>query len=241
MYQFIDDIRRTGIGIAKLTTQFQLGSPTPQRFYRFALHARIVELASTVGALVQSHDVVAIPHIVRGQLEAYIDFINLDQNASYVDDMELTRARKARTVLRESVKLGATPVANPAAVLATMDTHVHSLEQKGAKDHNIETRFQMANLQMQYRSAYAYLCTHAHNTLTALEERHLDATKTPPQLLIASDKIDQSWAALIEISLRIPMETLVMLMPHHTGVAASDLTALQADLTNTRQAWAQLV
>ncbi len=122
-----------------------------------------------------------------------------------------------------------------------MDTRIRSLEQKGAKNHKIEKRFEMVNLQMEYRSAYAYLCTHAHNSLTALEERHLDKTKTPPQLLIASDKIDQSWAILIEISLRIPMETLAMLMPHHTGVAKKDLTALETDMTNARQAWAHLV
>lgn len=184
---------------------------------------------------------VAIPHIVRGQLEAFVDFINLDQNASYVDDMELTRARKARTTLSESVKLGATPVPNPTAVLATMNTHIQSLKQNGAKDHSIEKRFQMANLQMEYRSAYAYLCTHSHNSLTALEERHLDKSKSPPQLLIGSDGIDQSLASLIEISLRIPMETLTMLMPHHSGVAADDLAALQANLADARQRWSHLV
>ena len=87
MYEFIKEIHQIGNRIVDETRKLSLGHQTPQRVYSFCLHGRIVDLASAVLALLETHDVAGIPHLVRGQLEAFADLVSLAKSAGHLKNM----------------------------------------------------------------------------------------------------------------------------------------------------------
>lgn len=242
MYEFIDDLLGIGERIVTLTTKLTLGSQTHQRLVLFCLHARIVDLGSAALALVRSHDVAGVPHLVRGQFEAYADLRNLAMDSSYVENMEASYRKEVERVLRNGALAGLGGGAPEflSAQKAAKD-RLDELEAKGAPALNVSERFRKAGMITEYYSVYAYLCSHSHNNLNALEAQHIDKTATPHQLVIGLDSIDAELAMLIEASVKVPLLSLDVLMQGTVGSLANEYAAVRSDFEAAQRGWAHLL
>ena len=207
------------------------------------LHARLVDLSSGVGALLKAHDVAGIYHLVRGQLEAFGDLLNLLSDPAYVEQMDAAYCAEVRRVLQAVVRegLGEKHLGDMSASLKTAEDRLDELKKRGVSRLNVSDRFRRAGLAGEYYSVYAYLCTHTHNNVSALETRHVDKTREPHQLLIGSDEIDTELAIVIELSLRMPMDALKLLIQRFEGLDATEYARLRTDFDALRAKWAPLV
>ena len=240
MYEYSDEILALGKRLLELTTKVSLGEQTPERVISFCLHGRIVDLSSAVAALLKSHDVAGIPHLVRGQLEAYADLRNLKADPKYVGNMEAAYCAEVERVLRAVTREGfdQTGIPDVAGNLKVARARIAELKKAGATALKVADRFRKANLITEYYSVYAYLCSHSHNNVTALEERHIDKSAEPHQLRILLDEIDADLAILIELSLKIPMASLGVLLE---GTESKEYKNLCADFENSRNEWSHLL
>lgn len=242
MYDFADDLLEIGHRLLDLTTKLSLGEQTPQRVISFCLLGRIVDLSSASAALLKSHDVAGIPHLVRGQLEAYADLRNLTATADYIANMEAAYCAEVERVLKAVAREGiATGLPDVSGSLKVAQDRLAELKKQGASPLNVADRFRKAGLISEYYSVYAYLCSHSHNNVGALENRHIDKTKDPHQLLILLDAIDAELAILIELSIKIPLAGLGILLQGESGPVADEYAVLCADFEEARKKWAPLL
>lgn len=242
MYEYADELLAIGRRLLDLTTKLKLGKQTRERVISFCLHGRIVDLSSSASALLKSHDVAGIPHLVRGQLEAYADLRNLLSQANYVANMEAAYctdvARVLRAVTREGITTGLPDVSGS---LKVAQDRLAELGKQGTSALNVSDRFRKAGLITEYYSVYAYLCSHSHNNVGALEARHIDKTKDPHQLLILLDTIDAELAILIELSVKIPLLSLGVLVEGAADPLTKEYAALCSDFDAARKKWAHLL
>jgi len=239
MYDHVDDLIDLGRSVFAATLKLRLGDPTPQRVFAFCIHARIVELSSAVASLFKAHDVVGIPHLVRGELEAFADLRNLVADETYIDSMEAANVDQARKVLaavvREGIDAG---LDDPEGELEKRKQRLSELRAAGASLLNAEQRFQMANLVREYNSVYRYICTHSHNNMKTLEDRHVNKESEPYQLRILLDEIDPQLAVMIELAVKIPLYSIAELRKLGVeGVEDDDLQRLIDKFNDLSAAW----
>ena len=77
----------------------------------------------------------------------------------------------------------------------------------------------------------------AHNNVSALEARHIDKNREPYQLVILLDEIDAELALLIDLSLKLPIISLGILMEGTEGDLAQEYKQLCADFQEAREGW----
>lgn len=242
MYEYADDLLSIGKRLLDLTTRLKLGDQTRERIISFCLHGRIVDLSSAASALLRSHDVVGIPHLVRGQLEAYVDLKNLTSQAEYVANMEAAYCdevvRVLRAMTREDISTGLLDVSGP---LGIAEGRLAELDEQGASKLTISDCFRRAGMISEYYSVYAYLCSHSHNNVGALEGRHIDKSKYPYQLVVLLDNIDAELAILVELSVKIPLLSLGLLLDSDTDSLSKEYATLYSDFETARMKWAHLL
>lgn len=239
MYDYVEEFLAIRKRVFDLSTRIDLGEQSAERVASFCLHGRIIDLASSVLALFQSRDVAGIPHLVRGQLEAFADLRNLSAIPNYVRNMEAAYfngfARVLRGIVRESIDQKG--ISDVSETLKLAEGKLAQLKNQGANVLNIFDRFSKAELTSEYYSVYSYLCTHAHNNISALEARHIDKSKKPYQLLILLDDIDVELSLIIDLSLKIPIMSLGILMEGTEGDLVEEYEQLFADFEEARRGW----
>lgn len=238
MYKYADELCSIGERLVQLTGELGVGDQNPERVTSFCLHGRIVELGSAVLALLKSHDVVGIPHLVRGQLEAYVDLLNLSSQPNYLADMNATYYAKflqvLRMVSRKGISVGSIDVSG---TVKQAKKRLAELKKQGASQLNVSDCFRKAEMVSEYYKVYPYLCSHAHNNVAVLEDRYIDKSKDPYQLRIFSGEIDAELAALVALSVKIPLLSFRVLLDGATGSLAKEHAQLCVDFEEARKKW----
>ncbi|MER8524551.1 MULTISPECIES: DUF5677 domain-containing protein [unclassified Mesorhizobium] len=141
-----------------------------------ALYASIIENTDSTMILYQAKKSAGIDIILRTNLEAYVDLVNLCSNEDYYNQMlalyhkdwlELTQRGLDGNPYLEFFKK------DPEAA-KTLEEHRTALAelQKLGRTATIFERFQMAGMEDVYRSVYKDLCSHTHNNIKALADQH---------------------------------------------------------------------
>lgn len=148
--------------------QIKFNKENPQELYLMCFYARILDLSFSINTLLKSDDCTGLPILLRSQMEAFVDFINLRKDedflykiaASFVD-------QKSRLNKNSEKNLGW--------------SNKESLNEKqiqdalqGHKPQAIWKRFKQIGLDKTYATVYFILCNYSHNNLAMIEHKHLD-------------------------------------------------------------------
>lgn len=152
----------------------------PQHLYLIALCASVIEMTACVVSLIEKQLTIGVPIITRSILEAYVDIINLSSDPDYANYMRVANIKEILKLKEEKGQEG-----NPflegiinseeiAQAKAEMSEELASFKEKGVMPLSHYKRFEMAGLLHEYRSIYNMLCTHSHNDIRALLDRHIE-------------------------------------------------------------------
>lgn len=147
-------------------------------FHLISLYGSIIELCFTVKYLNECDTKIAIPIVFRTILEADLDLNNLCKDPRYGYRLELgfirswldylgVARRGENSLLMELGKVKALP-----DEIKSQKAREKELEQLGYKRIDIKEKFQLAEMDNEFGAIYPKLCSHSHNGLEALRERH---------------------------------------------------------------------
>jgi Family of unknown function (DUF5677) len=112
-------------------------------------------------------------------LEAYVEFRNISDDASYLKNCYARHHENWIKVLRQSEEpnpylVGIHNHVERDAALARHENELNRLKQEGFAPLNISTRFERAGMADEYRSIYHFESDGSHNSLQALISRHVE-------------------------------------------------------------------
>lgn len=145
-----------------------------------ALYGSILELTGASILLIDRRLITGVPILLRAILEAYVDLVNLIENARYGYNLEVAYLKEWLKLLEEA-KTGKNEYLADLNKEKTLNSTIakwadekRKLEAKGYRALKIEGKFRLAGMEKEYRSVYNLLCNDAHNNLLALVGRHIE-------------------------------------------------------------------
>jgi len=175
--EYLAVLTRDCLDAAKL---FRFDQSHPWHFTVVALYGSIVELAGCIVVLSEHDGYTGLGSVLRTQLEAYVDFVNLVQDRSYGRHMDAADAKQLRTIYRRAVEsdnpylLGVREHEAFGDMVKQLDEELQLLKVEGIESLGIEQRFSMAGMTDLYDGVYRVLCTDTHSNRSALLTRHLE-------------------------------------------------------------------
>lgn len=162
----------------------QIDSNNPQQLCSIALHGSLLELSRALVALIKLGDATGTPIVLRAMLEAYVDLSNLVTDEKYLHRMSAAWQRQRLRLAKAAYERGAnnpylvslTQQQELATVIEDIQADLRRLSKEGSGELTIQQRFERAGEQDRYDSVYAYLCSHGHNNLNVLQDRHIERT-----------------------------------------------------------------
>ena len=119
----------------------------------------------------------AMPMVCRALLEAYIDFKNMHDDPTYGFRLEAAQLKERLSILRnsrDSDNLYLNGLDEYCDQVAQWQSEFDSYEAKGHKPLNQYEKFKLAGKLHEYKAIYSDLCSHSHNNLSSLTQRHID-------------------------------------------------------------------
>ncbi len=164
----------------------QFDPNNPQQLCSIALHGTLLELSRALVALIKLREATGTPVLLRAMLEAYVDLSNLVTDDKYLHRMSAAWQKQRLRLAKAAYERGAN---NPylasitedrelAMVIKEIQADLRRRSKEGVGELTIQARFELAGEQDRYDSVYAHLCSHGHNNLNALEDRHIERTNS---------------------------------------------------------------
>lgn len=151
-----------------------------QHLLVLCLYSAVVELFGPLVTLVRGKQFIGVPQLLRSIYEAEIDLANAIENTDYFESMYagylasmIGTLQGAHNTESAGFVAAAGSVDAIRDVLRNMRRQLDELKANGHKPLQIGERFRRAQRQGEYLSAYAHLCSHVHNDIKSLEDRHL--------------------------------------------------------------------
>lgn len=123
-----------------------------------------------------------VPILLRTVLEAFADFKSLSKDDKYVNFMEASHVCEWLRVLKEAKK-DSNPYLGKISKMSELEEVINNnekiIEELKSKDYSPLShfdRFDKAGMENEYRSSYNFLCSHSHNNVRALNDRHTEIT-----------------------------------------------------------------
>ena len=162
---FLDDLLSALLEEAE---QIQFNKEKPQELYLMCFYARILDLSFSINTLLKSDDCTGLPILLRSQMEAFVDFLNLREDENFLYTIAASFVDQKSRLNKTSEKyLGC--------------SNKESLDEKqildalqGHKSQTIWKRFKQIGLDKTYATVYFLLCNYSHNNLAMIEHKHLD-------------------------------------------------------------------
>ncbi len=166
-----------------------------------SLYGSILELSHAIQVAITCEAPISVPILLRSQLEAFVDFVNLVEERKYGYHMDAAHLYQWQEVLREA-KTTTNPYLkeiseyeNLDSALADCESRLAELEKDGFSQLKVKARFSRSGLAQEYRSFYNFLCCHSHNNIRALMERHVgliaDGTDIEIRFFALPEQTDQ--------------------------------------------------
>lgn len=149
----------------------------------FTFLISISELSETCVFLSENNRYSGIPILLRSMLETYIDFINLKNEDSYLNNIYFRNSKQAIKVLNLTIPTDET---HEIEIESTKLSHQEVLSQIKSNNDNIkneskfENRFVKSTLDKIYYNLYCVLCSETHSNLGSLYTRHYKNQQDSP-------------------------------------------------------------
>lgn len=143
------------------------------------LYVTMIEHTGSFLTLAEKRQKAGMSLIFRSFLEAYVDFVNLDNNSEYINHSYATYHKKWIRVLKESAKGNAylKSIGEYAGRDDRLKFHENELQRLANSNFaplKVNQRFSAAGMEAEYNSIYSFESSEAHNDLSALIKRHLE-------------------------------------------------------------------
>ena len=153
----------------------------PQQLYAVCSYGSIVEISYGIRVLLEERQPTCVPILLRSLFEAYAGFRCCMRDPNHFKGMYATFLNEK---LRFVTKVGANPenvylkgVADSVDVTAekvSLTKEIDALKAQHYPPMSTWDEFKKAGLESEYQSIYWQLCLHAHNNVSALEDRHIE-------------------------------------------------------------------
>jgi len=174
-FQALDEVIRSSLD---LSDELKFDKTHGYHFHLVSLYGSMIELCFTIKELEKCDSRIAIPIIFRTVLEAELDLKNLIEEPKYGYRLELGFIRSwleylgvARRGENQFLK-GLTQHPNLSDSIKQQKAREKELLKKGVQRIDIKEKFKLAEMEEEYGAVYPGLCSHTHNGLQALRERH---------------------------------------------------------------------
>ncbi len=116
----------------------------------------------------KSNDHAGVPIILRSQLEAFVDYMNLLKDKDFIKIIAATFVEQKKRLYKSLSKY-----LDPSEMPPFENDGTEKIA-NGCKSQKIWEKFEKINLQKTYVTGYFILCGYGHNDLAMLESRHLE-------------------------------------------------------------------
>lgn len=205
-----------------------------------ALYGSILELTGACILLVDCRLVTGVPILLRAILEAYVDLVNLLQNARYGYNMEVSHLKEWLKLLEEA-KTGMNEYLADISKAPNLDSTItkwseekRKLQAKGYRALKIEEKFKLADMEKEYRSIYNSLCSDAHNNLRALVERHIEREQTDFSMVVYKAYSPEDSAVYVGMSAELLMRATEFIHGFHKSKVQDKLPPYRTELDQLR-------
>lgn len=166
-------------------------------------YGRLIELTGGMIVLIDEQKASSAPIVFRSFLEAYVDLINLMEDANYIQHLLAAHHKKWIKILGAS--RGPNPylesIGEHRDVNVIVADHTARLEETtkaGYAPLKVWERFQKANMENEYRSIYSFGSGDAHNDFGALMKYHIAQAGDDFQLVFYREVDDNDFAAELD-------------------------------------------
>lgn len=183
---------------------------------------------------------ITLPSILRSVVEAYADLratiIDVDHGQRIIATFEAEKRRHLRSMINSSdnpYHNDAAQHIDPHSELTKVEAEIGRLKALGHSPMNNRDRFQWAGLVSEYESYYWLLCLEGHNSVSALEARHVIRKVSGDYELIAAKEYNSPeeicrWSdALARILIDATVRLYGFLGIRRLGACEEDLRNIQ--------------
>jgi len=175
---YVSNLNRIVEGALELAQQISFDKSHQYHFHLVALFGSMTELCHSISYLWNCDTKIAIPVIFRTILEADLDLINLGNDPKYGYRLELGFIRSWLEMLGNARRGGnvfLSDLSKAEALVGEIKSHKErekELNKRGYRKVEIREKFELAEMKDEFGAVYPTLCSHAHNGIEALRERH---------------------------------------------------------------------
>lgn len=223
-----------------LSEQIIFDKTHPLHRTTIALYGSILELTGACILLVDRRLITGVPILLRAVLEAYVDLVNLVQNARYGYNLEVAHLKEWLKLLAEA-KIGKNEYLadiskepNLDSTIAKWSEEKRKLEAKGYRALKIEGKFKLAGMEKEYRSIYNSLCSDAHNNLRALVGRHIEREQTDFSIVVYKAYTPEDSATYVGMNAELLMRATELIHDFLKSKVMDKLPAYRLELNRLR-------
>lgn len=209
------------------------------------LYGTILELSNSIRVLVENDSSIGIPILLRSQLEAFLDFINLANDRSYGYYIDAAHLKEWIKILEEA-KLTTNPYLAEISSLPNLDELLEDqrakfldLKRKGYGPLKQYEKFDKSTLTQTYTSVYNFLCCDTHNNMRSLISRHTEISDDQSDFQVKYftelDLVEN--LQYIDSSLGILVESTQQIHRALTSPKATEVESLTEKLHEIRKPW----
>ncbi len=166
--------------------------------YSVALYCSLIELAQSFEMLSREYPRSGSLAIYRSFLEHYVDLINLRNDGNYINVLDLEDAKSRLKQLKQA-KAGNIYMKSLEYLadekIPEIKQEIKDLKHSLDKDYfSVLNKFQMANMERDYKGLYSDLCNETHSSVSTLVKRHFreEDDKSGIKLVIHAGKKSSS-------------------------------------------------
>jgi hypothetical protein len=155
---------------------------TPERGILAGVYFTIVHSGGECAALL-AQPTITVGGVMRGILESFADLCALVQSPDYVRRMLATFYDRRRALFADMLRDPTNPFhadlarrCDPVAELADVTRLLDIQRSAGFRPYTNFERLTFGDLRHEYRSLYWQLCLESHNSISAIEARHVEQT-----------------------------------------------------------------
>jgi hypothetical protein len=208
--------------------------------HRLALYGSMLELTRGICTLLKFDARLGAPSLFRSFLEAAVELTNLLQDPGYVEHMDASHKDQWLKVLREA-QSGKNPYLESIAKIPELDAQIKKetaelkvLVDKSRGPLNVFERFQMANMEKEYRSLYNFLSCDAHSNIRALISRHLTFTENDFEVAYYKDEPIESFISILDSTAGLLLHASADMHKRYKSGKDSDVKAMLGELQTLR-------
>ncbi len=171
----------------ELSVEVKFDAENITHIYPVALYTSILELIDDSLYLNREGPKPGIPILSRAILEAFVNLKNVISDAAYIDNIEFEWLRSWNQILTEAEAgneylVQITEAEDLQSNLEKNRTRLANLREKGVRQLQVLEKFQLAGLELEYRTIYGYMSGHSHSALQSLIGKHIDTSSGRPEV-----------------------------------------------------------